>query len=77
MEEENELKLLVKNVAKKLTYEDDEHLPQLNDESKQDDHKNSKSGQFYLMISDEDMDEEESENEIHHSPESSDEAFEY
>jgi hypothetical protein len=31
MEEENELKLLVKNVAKKLTYEDDENLPQLND----------------------------------------------
>jgi|LauGreDrversion4_2_1035121.scaffolds.fasta_scaffold568998_1 hypothetical protein len=58
MEEENELKMLVKNVAKKLTYEDDENLPKINDESDQDDHKNSKSGgQFYLMISDEEMNE--------------------
>ena len=44
MEEENELKLLVKNVAKKLTYEDDENLPQLNDQSEKDEPKNSKSG---------------------------------
>ena len=53
MEEENELKLLVKNVAKKLTYEEDEQMPQLNSSSDQDEQINSKSGQFYLMISDE------------------------